>query len=79
MFPEYDPPERFRVQRFQVYFVRECLVGHDGGGVGVDQHHVDARLLQHAARLCTRVVKFRRLTDDDGTGADYHYFFQIGI
>ena len=43
---------------------------HDGGGVGVDEDHLVPFLPKRQARLRARVVKFRRLTDDDGTGPD---------
>ena len=57
--------------------IREGLVGHDRRGVGVDEHDVHARVLQHAARLRARIVEFRRLADDDRAGADDHNFLQI--
>ena len=55
--------------------VRGGAVGHDRRRVGVDQHHFQPRLLEHAAGLRARVVELRRLTDDDGAGADEHYLF----
>ena len=58
-------------QGFQVDFIRHGLVGHDGGGVGVHQHHLDAFLLQHAACLGPRVVKLRRLADHNGARPDH--------
>ena len=57
-------------QRLQIDLVRQGLVGHDGGRVGVDQHHVDPGLFQHAAGLGAGIVELRGLTDDDGAGAD---------
>ena len=50
--------------------VGQPRVGHDGGGVAVDQHHAVAVGLQHLARLRTRVVELARLPDDDGSGPD---------
>ena len=61
----------------EVNFVCEHLVRHDGRRVGVAQDDVDARILQNAARLRARIVEFRRLTDDDGAGADDKYLFDV--
>ena len=66
-------------QRLQVDLVRQGLVGHDGGGVGVHQHHVHARRLQHAAGLGAGIVELRRLADHDGAGADHQYLLDILI
>ena len=62
---------------FEVNFVCEHLIRHDGRRVGVAEDDVDARILQNAARLCARIVEFRRLTDDDGAGADDKYLFDV--
>ena len=40
-----DAPKRFYCQRLEVDFVRERAVGHDGRGIGVDEHDVYARFL----------------------------------
>ena len=61
-------------ERLEINLVREGLVGHDRRGVGVDEHDVHARVVQHAARLRAGVVKLRRLTDHDRAGADDHDF-----
>ena len=68
-----DAPQGLGVQGLQVDFVRQVLIGHDGGGVAVDQHHVDALLPQHPAGLGPGVIEFRRLADDDGPGADHQH------
>ena len=57
-------------ERLQVDLVGQVLVGHDGGGIGVDQHGLNTLLPQHPAGLGPGVVKLRRLADDDGAGAD---------
>ena len=62
---------------FEVNFVCEHLIRHDGRRVGVAEDDVDARILQNTARLCARIVEFRRLTDDDGAGADDKYLFDV--
>ena len=66
-------------QGLQVNFVRHGLVGHDGSGVGVAQHHVDAGLLQHPAGLGAGIVEFSGLADDDGAGADDQDFLDGSI
>ena len=66
-------------QRFEIHLVRGVRVGHDRGGVGVDQYRLHALRLQHPARLGPGVVEFRRLTDDDGAGADDQRLFDTFI
>ena len=70
-----DALKRFLGQRFQIDFIRQRLIRHDGGGVGIDEHHVHAGFLEHAARLRAGIVKFRRLSDHDGAGANHQYLF----
>ncbi len=59
--------------------VGDVLVGHDGGGVGVDQHHLDALFLQGAAGLGAGVVELGGLADDNGAGADDQDFLDGSI
>ena len=66
-----------RVKRLEIDLVRQRLVGHDRGGVGIAKHHIDARIFQNAARLRAGIVKLRRLPDDDRAGADHQHFFDI--
>ena len=42
---ENDPPHRLEGERLDIHVVGHRPVGHDGGGVGVDQHHLQACLL----------------------------------
>ena len=74
-----DLGHRGDVQRLDIDVVGDVLVGHDGGGVGVDQHHLHTLFLQGAAGLGAGVVKLGGLTDDDGPGAQHQDFFDIGI
>ncbi len=67
--------ERLRRQRFKIYFVCKRFVGHNGGGIGVNQHHLDALAPQNGARLRAGIVKLGGLTDYDRSRADYHYLF----
>ena len=68
-----------QVQRLDIHVVGDVLVGHDGGGVGVDQHHLHALLLESAAGLGAGVVKLGGLADDNGAGAQHQHLFDIGI
>ena len=52
-------------------------VGHDGGGVGVCQHHLVSLLPEGQAGLGAGVVELRRLADDDGAAADDHDFMDV--
>ena len=54
-------------------------VGHDGGGVGVDEDGLYALGFQRTAGLRAGVVKLCRLTDDDGAGADDQYLFDTRV
>ena len=60
-------------QGLQVYLVCQVLVGHDGGGIGVDQYGADALLAQHPAGLGSGVVELCRLAYDDRPRADDQY------
>ena len=66
-------------QGFQIDGVGHGVVGHDGGGVGVDQDGLHPLLLQHPAGLGAGVVKLRGLADDNGAGADDKYLFDRRI
>ena len=74
-----DPLQCVQGQGLQVDLIRQSLVSHNGGGVGVHQHYVHPRLLQDAAGLGAGVVKLRRLTDDDGAGTDHQHLFDAFI
>ncbi len=50
--------------------VGDALVGHDGGGVGVDEHRLHSLFPQRTAGLGSGVVEFGGLADDDRPGAD---------
>ena len=57
--------------------VRRVRVGHDGGGVAVDQNDFVALFAQRLARLHARIVKLASLADDDGTSADDQNAFNV--
>ena len=61
-------------QGLQIDLVRQGLICHDGGGVGVHQGYLHPLLPQHAAGLGAGVVKLSGLADDDGAGADHQHF-----
>ena len=66
----YDALQDGDGERLDVDDVRYVLVGHDGGGVRVDEHGRDALLAEGLARLRAGVVELGRLPDDDRPGAD---------
>ena len=67
----------FQGQRLHIDLVGDLGVGHDGGGVRVDQHYLIALFLQGETGLGAGVVKLGRLPDDDGTRADDQNLFDI--
>ena len=73
-----DTGDIFQCQRLHVNLVRNGGVGHDGRGVAVAQNDLVALLFQGKTGLGTGIVEFRRLTDDDGAGANDQNFLQIG-
>ena len=64
--------------RLNVGSVSHRRIGHDGGGIGIDQNHPVAFLSKGLTGLRTRVVKFAGLTDDDGSSAQNQNAFNIG-
>ena len=66
-------------QRLDVDMIGDVGVGHDGGGVGVDEDGLDALRFQRTAGLSAGVVELRRLTDDDGAGTDDQYLFDTRV
>ena len=66
-----DAAQGLRGQGFEIDGIGQLLVGHNGGGVGIDKDGLDAFLPQNAAGLCARVVKLSRLPDDDRSGTDH--------
>jgi len=55
---------------FDVRCIRQVGVGHDRGGVAVDEDDAIALLPQNATRLGAGIIELTRLTDDDGTRTD---------
>ena len=70
-----DPFDGGQRQRFNIDFIGDHPIGHDGGRVGIDQDHLQPILFQGTAGLGTGVVKLCGLTDDDGAGTDHHHTF----
>ena len=60
-------------------FIRHVCVGHDGRRVAVDQHNLDTFFFQCLASLCSSVVEFRCLPDDNRAGADDENFFNVSF
>src|SRR5262249_29306328 len=53
-------------------------VGHDGGGVGIDEDDGVALFAEGFAGLRAAVVEFTRLADDNRAGADEEDFLEVG-
>ena len=66
-------------QRLNVNTVCDILVRHNGRRIGVQKHNLDAFLFQGTAGLCSCVVKLCSLSDNDRTGTNDQYFFNLRI
>ena len=73
-----DLGHHFGNEGLDVGAVRERGVGHDGGRVRIDQHHLEALLHKHLAGLGAGVVELAGLADDDGTGTKQEDLADIG-
>ena len=73
-----DRSAYFRCDGLEVCLICHFGVGHDGGGIAVDQHDFVSLFFEGFAGLRAGVVKFTGLSDDNGTRADEHYFFEVG-
>ncbi len=65
-----DLGDYFRGDRLDVGGVGDLRIGHDGGGVRIDQDDAVALGPQGLAGLDAGVVELAGLADDDGAGAD---------
>jgi hypothetical protein len=77
-----DLAHRLRGDGLDVGAVRHLRVRHDGGRIGVDEHHLVALFPQGLAGLGAGVVEFAGLGNDDGAGADDEDFLmsvRLGI
>ena len=66
-----------RGDRLDVGAIRRFRVGHDGGRIGIHQHHLVAFFFQGLARLGAGIVELAGLADDDGAGADDQDFMDV--
>ncbi len=88
--PAHGGQQRIRALDFNNFFYRfpgnwldighigGFRVCHDGSRIAVDQNGAIAFGFQGFARLCTRIIKFAGLTNNDRTGADNQYAFYVG-
>ena len=65
-------------ERLNVRAMGHVGIGHDGGGVGVGQHHFVTLGLERLARLRARVVELGGLADDVGARAEDQDFRDVG-
>ena len=68
---------RLGCDRLDVSAVGKLRVGHDGGGIGIHQHHAIALFLECLTRLCARIVKLASLPNDNRTGPDDEYRMNV--
>ena len=78
LFAHDDFLDTFRGDGLDVRAVGELGVGHDGGRVGVHEHHAVALFLEGLAGLGAGIIKLARLPDDDGAGADNEDAVNVG-
>ena len=64
-FPADDLMQNIFGQRFDISAVRKIGVGHDRGGIAVDQQHFVALFLERFAGLGSGIIEFAGLSDDD--------------
>ena len=74
-----DLLQNLYIQGLNIYLICDIFIGHDGRRIGVHQDYLYSLFLQGTAGLGTCIVEFRCLSDDNRTGADYHYSFYIRI
>ena len=73
-----DAFEAFGIQGFDVGMVGDAGVGHDGGGVAVDEDDLVPFLAERFARLRAGIVEFAGLSDDDRSRADDDDLVDVG-
>ena len=73
-----DFVQNIDAQRFNVGAVGHFGVGHDGGRVGVHQHHFVTFAAQHLAGLHAGVVKFAALANYDRARTNEHNLLDVG-
>lgn len=67
-----------QVDRLDVGAIGDGRVGHDGGGVAVEEHNAEAVGAEGLAGLCAGVIELAGLTDNDGAGADDEDGVEVG-
>ena len=65
-------------ERLDVSAVGHFRVGHDGGRVGVHEHHFETFTAKHLAGLHAGVVEFAALTNHDRARTDEHNLLDVG-
>ena len=69
--------DKFRGNGLDIGTIGQFRVGHDGGWVRVDQHHLIALFLKRLDRLRTGIVELAGLADDDRPGTNDEDFMDI--
>ncbi len=69
--------QAFQRQGLDIGDIGHPRVGHDRGGIGVDEQDFVTELSKGLACLGPRIVKLTGLPDHDRTGTDYQYFVYV--
>ena len=72
-----DSGDHLPVHRLDVRGIGKPGIGHDGGRIGVHQHHPEAFFGERLARLHSGVVELAGLADDDRPGPDDQYRLDV--
>ena len=63
---------------FDISAMGRFRVGHNGGGIAVNEHNLKPLLHEGLTGLGAGVVEFAGLADNDGAGADEENLFDVG-
>ena len=74
-----NPFNCIKRQWLNVNLICHCGIRHNGCRVRVHKHDLQAFLLECAAGLCSRIIEFNGLADDNRAGADNQNFFYLFI
>ena len=58
---------------FDIGRIREIGIGHDGGGIRVDEDHADSLFSEHTAGLSSRIVELCGLANHNRAGPNHQY------
>ena len=68
----------FRRDGFNIGCIRHVRIGHDGGRIGIHKNDPVSFLAEGFAGLCTGIIKFTGLPNNDGACTNYTNGFKVG-